>query len=579
MGNIGVEVVRKIIDHLNKDINGNKVNLFDVGAAPSLLIFLRKVGLATKDNNARRTVKSFFEVLGKESTLQLSHMLNLEVAKALVAYKDYELALAKLRDAKMVENYPDICDKTIRILNTIPSVASRERLSAFADNKKVPAWVREYALRSMDRLNGIIRGPVQAMAPIEGLAAFIGGLAGSVFSFMLWIGRFVAGAVRIFKDLKLRKGKEDKPRIMLGIPVPARPFAYNESQRTILLKSVSKVSRSLPEEFIVEYFPEQGDARKNLDYLNGIRKEKGADFAVPIEMNFVNDVMSAIPGIDIELKEFLTEMSRVFFQLANPDIAKLDETRTHLMNPEELKQIQKRLSKALPPLAAQRLLELDIYNTRMENVAKKLAIQELSVEAKAYIGNEGRAKRAISVRADSLGEAKLLAEAHEKRAKIAKRLNVEAIPLKLQIRLTLTTDEKSRFEKNRDELLRLMDIKTDDASYPIDIVVVDAADSDRAIERISAQFRDEYKLGNAAIVDSVKADRTAIPRGVLFIEYEDEFVTSYHYDAAIELMANPDEPKWSERFKDWFKIKPMERIDINQLRREIEHYEKVLTAA
>jgi len=133
-------------------------------------------------------------------------------------------------------------------------------------------------------------------------------------------------------------------------------------------------------------------------------------------------------------------------------------------------------------------------------------------------------------------------------------------------------------------LLELMEI--DDVLQAKDVVLYNEAEANIVdLHDIrNSLVAQGYNPDKIAIVDRTNDERQDfdIPTGTSLIEYEDDYVTSYHYDAAIEIMARPENPALSDHVKNsrnWFRMKRIEKLDLNELRQELEQYEKVLIAA
>ena len=226
-----------------------------------------------------------------------------------------------------------------------------------------------------------------------------------------------------------------------------------------------------------------------------------------------------------------------------------------------------------------RASELSVYNLRLASIAQALASNNLSAEDISDVTKE---KRVLSMRADTIGEVKLLAEAHRRRMEMAQKLDAKAIPVELQIRLTVRKDEKDKInDVTKVNLLKLMEIE--DVLKPEALILVDEDRLDtltlKDIARdLAARSPDAKQIAIVERLDERRKDED-IPDNTLFVEYEDEFVTSYHYDAVLELMARPDSPTLSDRFRLWFRIKPITKIDYKELQKEMERYKQVLMAA
>jgi len=151
------------------------------------------------------------------------------------------------------------------------------------------------------------------------------------------------------------------------------------------------------------------------------------------------------------------------------------------------------------------------------------------------------------------------------------RLRVEIDPTEMS-----REERETISEKTVPELLRLMEI--DDVLQAEDLLL-----KRKNIKEIQADLQAEYGE-RIAVMDRYNKDRKEadIPSEIVFAEYQDEYVTPYHYDAVLEALMKPEIPKLSDRQKGnmfWFIIKPITKIDFEQLKHELERYAKVLMAA
>jgi hypothetical protein len=152
--------------------------------------------------------------------------------------------------------------------------------------------------------------------------------------------------------------------------------------------------------------------------------------------------------------------------------------------------------------------------------------------------------------------------------------------VKLKVRLAAAPEDMQKLESGMEHLLERMGI--DDVVSPEDVTVEDRSAPKTPLAMLGELSGSlEYKPEHVTIVDRIDKNRTEgdIAPGCVFLEYEDEFVTAHHYDAAIEAMTKPEDPVFSDRFKNWFRIKPVEKFDFESLRREIERYAEVMMAA
>ncbi|RKY41049.1 MAG: phosphoglycerate kinase, partial [Candidatus Makaraimicrobium thalassicum] len=159
---VTAEQARGIMGFFRKD----ETNLVDPTTAPELLAFLRKAGAASEDAGVRNAVRDFFEFLGTQSTLHYAHTINLEIAKGLVFYGLFDKALTKLREGRHCAGMPDIADRTIRVLSTIPAPGAVQKLETFRKAGELPEWIGDYALRVIDKLKADI-DRIRAEVPEE----------------------------------------------------------------------------------------------------------------------------------------------------------------------------------------------------------------------------------------------------------------------------------------------------------------------------------------------------------------------------------------------------------------------------
>jgi hypothetical protein len=314
----------------------------------------------------------------------------------------------------------------------------------------------------------------------------------------------------------------------------------------------------------------------NLAQLENARRSAGAFASGIVEADIVTK--ETLGELASQLAAQIEEQDKNIFSVQYPDVSKI--------NPENIGKISN-LAEALntiadriPGIRSLRTSEVSIYNLRMtERARQDSTFSLLPSEVVAAVTKD---KRAISMRADSLGELKLLAEAHRNRMNLAKKLNKGAAVVKLQVRLTVKAGEKEKINGSTiQHVLELMEI--DDVLKPQDVMLVDELQADLvSLHDIRNSLVSQgYRSQDIAIVDRVNEERTDndIPAGTKLVEYEDAYVTSYHYDAALEAIANPEHPALYDTFKTWFRIKKIDKINFNELRDEIEQYQKVLIAA
>jgi len=273
METVTLDAVNQLIDYIKR----RQDNLTDPTSMPHILNFLYNVGELSKDGTIKSTVKKFFLYLGTMATLPYPHSVNLEMAKALVSYGDYDAALKKLRDARVAAKNPDTANTTIALLSIIPTDEALERLEAFAISENAPAWVREYALRSIDKLRAKI-----AKMPVPKVT----------------------------------------PKILLGIP-------YGTD-----LSQVKEV-----EEIIAQYDDKVGvlilrsaDEDKNLKQLADLAKERNIEFVARLDVSNVKDINTVV-------NTFVTQIDRDRFSLVYAQLAGLSREDVEAKDVSELQDI------------------------------------------------------------------------------------------------------------------------------------------------------------------------------------------------------------------------------------------------
>jgi len=116
------------------------------------LAFLRKIRQATQSEEIKMKIDQFFKSEAASTTNHLTHLIGLELARALIDAGNYSAAMTKLRSLDENVSFPHLSDRTIRLLARIPLEYSRDMLEAFVHHPKVSNWMSEYALRVIAQL-------------------------------------------------------------------------------------------------------------------------------------------------------------------------------------------------------------------------------------------------------------------------------------------------------------------------------------------------------------------------------------------------------------------------------------------
>jgi hypothetical protein len=331
----------------------------------------------------------------------------------------------------------------------------------------------------------------------------------------------------------------------------------------------------------VLFYEDLGNEEANLKFIEQVAKERGATLGLALDGNVVFDARMYKLELEEKIKNLLLAVSGNIFSLSNPKISSLDATRARLMDRAELVRLEEALSPLLPKIASRKLMEKDIYNLRMESLARQIPQMDRDDLGRAMKSIASQKEKILSVRVGSLGELKLLAEAHRAKMKAGRYEAKQRIPLKLHVRMAVGLADKASIEASLPKILADMDIE--DILKPDSIEVLSREEANaKTVSGIVDSLRGKGFANNSiAVVDRSKSEMQErdMPEGVLFMEYEDDVFTPYHYDAAIEAMSKPETPLLSDRYRNWFRIRPVKRTDLEQLRREMDHYQVIMMSA
>jgi len=371
---------------------------------------------------------------------------------------------------------------------------------------------------------------------------------------------------------------EKCPDVVVGIPLE---IAAGDRQRIEQAIEETSEALGLRERIEAVPFKDTGDDIENAKQVEGIVKERGAILGLALRRGLaVDDLVGAVKE-----GEALKILNQELFRITNPELANLNETNVHAMSEEVLRATAGRLPSILSPASSQRILtKLEIANTRMRNIAHRTSSTSVpATKAVSYIAASGE-KYMVSVRVNSLAEAKLQAEKHRDTMRRAGRINPKFIPVRLQIRLAVNAEDKARIEaRPKADLLRLMGINDVLAENDLHIITPQAADA-LTIEQIYQTYipQSDYDAKHVIIVEPGRADEAAYGDVVdrLFMEYG-AIATSQVYDAALIIMTrDPKDPLITgleEYKKGWFRfLPPITPNELNNIRNEFTRYKEVL---
>jgi hypothetical protein len=372
------------------------------------------------------------------------------------------------------------------------------------------------------------------------------------------------------------------PDILICIPSNATEGEiFGEIDEAKIIREIDKAKRELSEKIEVVIFKDKGDELANMRRAEEMAKGLGAKMAVPVRRDAkAKDIIDEIRA------GFLEDLTKDLFGLLNPDLKKLDSISAKLKNAEELRGILSKVSGVLSNTVSKELLTSSIYtmNIRMKNIAGRIVALHEPTDAIESRFRTHKGKTVISITADSLGEVKMLAEAHRERIRFAIKLNPNCATIRLQIRLTVSEKDKKEInEKTKEHLLEKMGIN--DVLIADDLILADE-DTITSPNEIYAEFKaDEFEDRNIAIVEKFRNDRDKdeVPDEAVFVEYKG-LATPRVYDAALELLASKYENrafglKKLDENKNWYLLPEAEEIETEELRNELMRYREALIRA
>jgi hypothetical protein len=282
--------------------------------------------------------------------------------------------------------------------------------------------------------------------------------------------------------------------------------------------------------------------------------------------------------------EAIEERDKRVFKLTDPSSVSLTDKEDTAI--EDVLANLREVTDRLPVIKWVGISETSVYNLRMTKHAARIVdgytLEKRTEAATSLIEEKG----IMSARADSLGELKMLAEAHRKRMNLTGR-KLEDSPVRLSVRLALESGDLEKVKKTGIQtLLEQMDIAGTIKAEDVQIMTKEAADSLTA-KAVSDDIKRRYentKDKNIVIVDRARNARTAEEtEGVVLLEYEG-LASARVYDIALEMMAHSSAKgldvivrkvkELARKGKLWVILKPMKLIDTKELRDEIDRYHK-----
>ena len=404
---------------------------------------------------------------------------------------------------------------------------------------------------------------------IQKIMVFFSGL----FSRMIVLGCGAAVIMTAFPDIfglgrekdeesSLGVAERDKPRVLFAIPSTVN---VNEQ---FLIELIKGVRSEFAENIELHFYEDKGDEKSNLEYLDKFE----AELIIPVARDIDTETFVGI----VREKSFFSGAVSDLFRLCNPTIASLDDTRAKYLNSEKLKEIERTIARLLPRIVSGNIndMSLGIMNKRMKAISRELGRNSRFTSGFTGKLEKEKGGRIISIRANTTGELKLIAEGHREMMRNKKVKD----NLFLQVRVVVNEEDAEYInESTKDALMKKMGINNID-NFDLLIVPEKKADS-MTVSQIYHTNKEllKYDLNQIVIVENKQNGRTLndISEKLIFFEYTG-YATTELYMKVLENLAIG-----KKNSKDGWIIFDMEMSPENmqQLVREIEEYRKALIAA
>jgi len=280
------------------------------------------------------------------------------------------------------------------------------------------------------------------------------------------------------------------------------------------------------------------------------------------------------------------------FALSNPDIVELNQE--NIKNIKDIKPVLETIINSLNinmPISIM-ASELSVYEIRIDEYAgtNTFATKDVMKETHKAIRqmvSENKVK-VISVSAGNLAELKWIVDSYKKLAAgYSNTVSPEQFPIKLKIRLTDKNVTKENIDKIKDYL------GTKQLGQSLDITLSEGKETVASIyDSIHSQYpdlqnRDIYIADTKDLgVGEDRASQELLQSGLVFVRLADGIIIQA-FDVILDMIGNSN--VISENMKQLAEIeidkfgiiiiRPIEKIDMNRLRADMEQFEKVLIAA
>ncbi|MFH1593184.1 MAG: peptidoglycan-binding protein [Candidatus Omnitrophota bacterium] len=415
----------------------------------------------------------------------------------------------------------------------------------------------------------ILQGAVIAgIIVVTGLIKSLGALALAPVGIGAALGGAVALAVGEYKG----KGREDEDLDSargeaVGIVIGIAGASQDEIDKKVDMRKIGGVK-------VVAL--DGTSQEENLQKLEKARREYGAYASGLIEgvtENLESVLDNLITSIQEEdrariINEFTEDPEKMFLDAKNVD--QIKDTLDGILN-------------RLDVIRSKRAAELSIYEYKFDKVAKvnRIVSQDTQLADKlARIREEGKTKVA-SFRVQNAAELRWLAQEHRK---AIDKYGQDKYPVRLHIRMA----DENITRDNLDKVLELAGVN--DVISKDDISFEDGQSVSEIYELVNQKYgaqAADVAIGDTRDLMRDKKDEDLLKEeNMLYVRME-EGIVSQLYSVVIELITNNNQmPKIMPENTDlrmdprgYFVFKPIKPINMEELRREIENYEKVLIMA
>ena len=332
----------------------------------------------------------------------------------------------------------------------------------------------------------------------------------------------------------------------------------------------------------IRLVPLEEGGENALEVVEKYRRRYNAHSAGVIEDIYTHEIDDAINAIVAALGEAAEKDSTGFIE--RPDTVSLSSDTEVALIEATMRSLTEKLQ-AIEPLrlAEASVPELRKYEHKFSNVAKRAAIE---IPVKKF---EGEGVKVATFRAENIAELRWLAEEHLKTTETYEAEHGEgSYPVKLHVRLT----DGNVDAENLDKVLELAGI--DDIITREDITLGDGGSLSEIFSIVEENYAGQFKVTakDVAVGDvrELALDEDFLKEALYVRMPASEGIQSQLYSMVVTLMANrnarpeslPDGVRALEQPNSgifYFIFVPAKPVNMEELRLEMQRYERVLVAA